>query len=78
MIGLIKEIDSFGDVSYFTIIGNSESNCFDQVCELNDHAYECKTGNQFRIVGYKMDGQWAFVNGEPMDSGYVNMVLKGQ
>ena len=33
---------------------------------------------RFEFGAVTCDGQWAFVNGEPMDSGYVNMVLKGQ
>lgn len=78
MIGLIKKIDSFGDVSYFTIVGSSEADCFSQFYELNEHAYECKTGNTFYFIGYKTAGQWMFVNGEPLDDDYVNMVLRNQ
>ena len=55
MIGLIKKTDSFGDVSYFTIVGANEGSLFDQMSELNDHAYFCDTGNSFRLIGHTQD-----------------------
>lgn len=76
MLALIKKTDSFGCVSYFTIVGMSESDCFDQLVELNSHAYYCETGNEFRLVGYKTDNKWATIDGKPMDNYVVNELLR--
>ena len=58
MIGLIERTDSFGDVSYFTIVGANESSLFDQMSELNEHAYYCDTGNKFRLIAHKVGTHW--------------------
>jgi hypothetical protein len=76
MIALIQKTDSFRVISYFTIVGINKSDCFDQVVELNDHAYECKTGNEFRLFAYKIDGKWVSIDGKSLDSKYVNDLLK--
>lgn len=76
MIALIQKTDSFRVISYFTIVGVNKSDCFDQVVELNSHACECETGNEFRIVGYKRDNKWVTIDGKPMDNYVVNELLR--
>lgn len=76
MLGLIRKSDSFGKTSYFTIVGANESDCFNQLCELNSHAYECKTGNEFALIGYKIEGKWFSVDGKEWNNDYVSEFLK--
>ena len=75
MIGLIERTDSFGDVSYSTIIGANESSLFDQMSELNEHAYYCDTGNRFRLIGHKIGEHWFDNCGKILDNSYVNALL---
>lgn len=65
MIGLIERRDSFGDISHFTIVGRNQSSLFDQMSELNSHAYDCDTGNHFKLVAYKENGEWFSNDGKP-------------
>jgi hypothetical protein len=78
MIGLIKKTDSFGDVSYFTIVGANESSLFDQMSELNEHAYYCDTGNEFILIGYRECDKWYTNDGKPLDGMYVLELLGGR
>ena len=78
MIGLIKKTDSLGVVSYFTIVGANESSLFDQMSELNDHAYFCDTGNDFRLIGHKINEQWFDNVGKILDNAYINDLLKNE
>lgn len=71
MLALIEKTDSFGCVSYFTIVGMSESDCFDQLVELNSHAYYCETGNNFKIMGYRVDNGWITVDGKPLNKNFI-------
>ena len=75
MIGLIERKDSFGDLSYFTIIGANEDSLFNQMSELNDNAYYCDTGNHFRLIGHKINGQW-FDNGGKILDNHIIVTLK--
>ena len=78
MIGLIERKDSFGDVSYFTIIGANEDSLFRQMSELNDNAYYCDTGNHFRLIGHKVGTQWFDNIGKILDNSYVNALLSNE
>jgi hypothetical protein len=76
MLGLIRKSDSFGKTSYFTIVGANESSCFDQLCELSSHAYECETGNEFALIAYRIEGKWFSVDGKEWSNDYVSELLK--
>lgn len=58
MKALVKRTDSFGEVIYFPVIDPIEESCFDQVDELNSHAYECETGNSFMLIAFNNNGKW--------------------
>jgi hypothetical protein len=58
MKALVKRTDSEGVITYFTIIGLDHNACFKQEDELNDHAYECKTGNTFMIIAWGQNNKW--------------------
>ncbi|MBQ2418128.1 MAG: hypothetical protein II282_08050 [Alistipes sp.] len=76
MIGLIERTDSFGDVQYFTIIGANESSLFDQMSELNEHAWYCDTGNRFRLIGHKIGVRWFDNVGKLLDNSELIVKLK--
>ena len=78
MIGLIERTDSFGDVSYFTIVGANESSLFDQMSELNEHAYYCDTGNEFRLIAHKIGPQWFDNGGEILENSDIIVKLKDE
>lgn len=76
MTGLIRRSDSFGKTSYFTIVGLDERACFDQLRELNSHARECETGNQFALIAYRIEGKWFSVDGKELSYNYIKEFLK--
>ena len=76
MLGLIRKSDSFGKTSYFTIVGANESSLFDQLCELNSHAYECETGNEFALIAHRIEGKWLSVEGKEWSNDYISELLK--
>ena len=55
MIALVKKTDSDGFETKFTIVGFDYNDCYQQVDELNEHARECGTGEDFTIIAYKHD-----------------------
>ena len=75
MIGLIRKTDSQHQVEYFTIVGINESSLFDQMVELNDHAYHCETGNDFRLIAHRDNGQWFLNNGEMVSNEYISALM---
>ena len=75
MIGLIRKVDSQHNVDYFTITGINESSLFDQTVELNDHAYNCETGNDFRLIAHRDNGQWFLNNGEHVNQEYISALM---
>ena len=75
MLGLIRKVDSQHHVEYFTITGINESSLFDQMVELNDHAYHCETGNDFRLIAHRDNGQWFLSNGEHVNQEYINALM---
>ena len=75
MIGLIRKTDSQHHVEYFTITGINESSLFDQMVELNDHAYNCDTGNDFRLIAHRDNGQWFLNNGEMVSNEYISALM---
>ena len=75
MLGLIRKVDSQHQVSYFTIVGINESSLFDQLVDLNDHAYDCDTGNTFRLIAHKDNGQWFLNNGEMVNTEYISALM---
>ena len=75
MIGLIRKVDSQHNVEYFTITGINESSLFDQMVELNDHAYHCETGNVFRLIAHNYNGQWFLNNGEHVNQEYISALM---
>lgn len=76
MIGLIERKDSLGDLSYFTIIGVDKDSLFNQMSELNDNAYYCDTGNHFRLIGHKINGQWFDNCGKILDNHIIAKLIK--
>ena len=75
MLGLIRKVDSQHQVEYFTINGINESSLFDQMVELNDHAYNCDTGNVFRLIAHRDNGQWFLNNGEMVSNEYISALM---
>ena len=75
MIGLIRKVDSQHQVEYFTITGINESSLFDQMVELNNHAYQCMTGNDFRLIAHRDNGQWFLNNGEMVSNEYISALM---
>ena len=66
MTGLVRKSDSDGKVSYFTIVGMTESDCFEQVSELSSHARQCDTGNKFYLVATRQNGIWYDIEGKKL------------
>lgn len=75
MLGLIRKTDSFGKTTYFTIVGMNESNCFDQLRDLNSHARECETGSKFAFIAYRNGGKWFSIDGQELSNEYINKLL---
>ena len=75
MIGLIRKTDSQHQVEYFTITGINESSLFDQMVELKNHAYQCMTGNDFRLIAHRDNGQWFLNNGEMVSNEYISALM---
>lgn len=76
MIGLIKRTDSLRCVSYFTIIGADEYSLFNQMSELNENAYYCDTGNEFRLIAHKIGVHWFDNVGKILDNSELIVKLK--
>ena len=77
MQALVRKNDSFGKATYFTIIGMNMDDCFDQVQELNNHAYHCQTGNHFWLVATREEGVWcSVVDGRKLSDEYVKELLQ--
>lgn len=76
MTGLVRKSDSFGMVSYFTIVGMTESECFDQVSELISHARQCNTGNSFYLVATRQNGIWYDIEGKTLSDTYIKTYLE--
>ena len=76
MTGLVRKSDSDGKVSYFTIVGMNEDNCFSQVSELCTHARECGTGNRFYLVATRQSGVWYDIEGKTLSDEYVRTYLE--
>lgn len=75
MLGLIRKVDSQHQVDYFTIVGINESSLFDQLVDLNDHAYNCDTGNTFRLIAHKDNGQWFLNDGKMVSNEYISALM---
>ena len=75
MIGLVRKTDSFGTVEYFTIVGMTETDCFEQVSELTFHARECDTGNKFYLVATRQNGIWYDIQGKQLTDEYIKPFL---
>lgn len=76
MTGLVRKSDSDGKVSYFTIVGMNEDDCFGQVSELSRHSRQCDTGNRFYLVATRKDGVWYDIEGKPLSDAYVRTYLE--
>lgn len=76
MTGLVRKSDSDGKVSYFTIVGMNEDDCFGQVSELCAHSRECGTGNRFYLVATRKEGVWYDIEGKPLSDEYVRTYLE--
>ena len=77
MTGLVRKSGSDGKVSYFTIVGMTESDCFDQVSELSSHARQCGTGNRFYLVATRQNGTWYDIEGKTLSDAYIRTYLEG-
>lgn len=76
MNALVRGNDSFGKATYFIITGMNIDDCFDQVQELNNHAYHCHTGNHFLIIATRIEGIWYSVfDGKELSNEYVKELL---
>lgn len=75
MTGLVRKSDSFGMVSYFTIVGMTESDCFEQVTELNFHTRQCDTGNRFYLIATRQNGKWYDIEGKELSDEYIRTYL---
>ena len=75
MIGLVRKKDSFGMLSYFTIVGLTEDDCFGQVSELSWHSRHCDTGNRFYLVATRKDGVWYDIEGKKLSNEYIRTYL---
>lgn len=76
MRGLVRKCDSDGKVSYFTIVGINQDNCFRQVNELCDHARHCDTGNKFYLVATRQYDAWRDIEGNTLIDEYVLTLLR--
>ena len=76
MTGLVRKSDSDGKVSYFTIVGMTEGDCFDQVSELSSHARQCGTGNRFYLVATRQNGTWYDIEGKTLSDAYIRTYLE--
>lgn len=75
MTGLVRKSDSDGKVSYFTIVGITDGDCFKQVSELSSHAKQCGTGNRFYLVAIRQSGTWYDIEGKPLSDAYIRSYL---
>jgi hypothetical protein len=76
MTGLVRKSDSDGKVSYFTIVGMTEDDCFSQVSELCTWSRKCGTGNRFYLVATRQNGVWYDIEGKTLSDEYVRTFLE--
>ena len=76
MTGLVRKRDSDGKVSYFTIVGMTEDDCFGQVSELCTHSRECGTGNRFYLAATRQNGVWYDIDGRQLSDDFIRPFLK--
>jgi hypothetical protein len=76
MTGLVRKRDSFGMLSYFTIVGTSEMDCHRQVSELNHYGDLCEIRARFSLVATQQNGVWYDVEGEVLSNEYIRTSLE--
>ena len=76
MTGLVRKRDSFGMLSYFTIVGTSEMDCHRQVSELNHYGDLCEILARFSLVATRQNGTWYDVEGKPLSDAYIRTYLE--
>ena len=76
MMGLVRKSDSFGMLSYFTIVGTSEMDCHRQVSELNHYGDLCEIRARFSLIATRQNGTWYDIEGKPLSDAYIRTYLE--
>ena len=76
MTGLVRKRDSFGMLSYFTIVGKSEMDCHRQVSELNHYGDLCEIRARFFLVATQQNGVWYDIEGKVLSNEYIRTYLE--
>lgn len=75
MTGLVRKRDSFGMLSYFTVVGFNLNHINEQVSELNHYGDLCEIMARFSLVATKQDGVWYDIQGKIMSYDHIKTLL---
>lgn len=76
MTGLVRKKDSFGMLSYFTVVGYNIDDIDTQVAELNYYGDMVEIHARFTLIATRREGVWYDIEGKPLSDAYVRTYLE--
>lgn len=76
MIGLVRKSDSFGMLSYFTVVGSNIDHIDAQVTELNYWGDLTEIRARFTLIATRQTGVWYDIEGMRLSDEYIRPFLK--
>jgi hypothetical protein len=76
MIGLVRKSDSFGMLSYFTVVGSNIDHIDAQVTELNHWGDLTEIRARFTLIATRQNGVWYDIDGRRLSDEYIRPFLK--
>ena len=76
MIGLVRKKDSFGMLSYFTVVGSNIDHIDAQVTELNHWGDLTEIRARFTLIATRQTGVWYDIEGKTLSDEYVRTYLE--
>lgn len=76
MIGLVRKKDSFGMLSYFTVVGSNIDHIDAQVSELNHFGDMVEIHARFTLIATQQSGVWYDIEGKKLSNEYIRTYLE--
>lgn len=76
MTGLVRKKDSFGMLSYFTVVGSNVDHIDAQVTELNHWGDLTEIRARFTLIATRQNGVWYDIEGRQLSDEYIRPFLK--
>lgn len=76
MRGLVRKKDSFGMLSYFTVVGSNVDHIDAQVAELNHWGDLTEIRARFTLIATRQNGVWYDIEGRQLSDEFIRPFLK--